>query len=334
MGTSSEMICKRGDIVFREGDYGNSIYRVLAGRVAVYAKYGTEEENLLAELGEGDYFGEMAVIEITYRSATIVAAEDDTRIAEIDASDLSGYLSEHVGEINSIVRQLSRRLRSLTVHYTEVCDTLRELGRLDTTQDHVNEGLMARIRKFARVYLMGRPTREELAEPHTAPLYCKRELAMHGEAYDELDVVFREGDRSDCMYYIHDGRVGIFTNYGTEKQKLLTQLTPEMFFGEMGIFEGRQRTATAVALEDDTFVELIYEKDLGELFLKNPAMAMMVLQHLSSRLRKLTVDYLKACRTLAETEKEIEATKQVLSSETLMRAEYINQLLLAPEVMF
>ncbi len=330
-----ERVYQSGEVIFSEGDYGSAIYKLLSGSAEVYAKYGDEEEKLLTELHEGDYFGEMAVIEITRRSATVVAGKDGAHVEMIDASDLSGYLSAHRGEINGIARHLSRRLRELTDDYIEVCDTLRELGRLDTSADRVSEGLMARIKKFARIYLLGDRREEPVQEPpETRAEKCDRALALRERVLRKGDVVFREGDRADCMYYIHEGRVGVYTGYGTDRQKLLTELTPEMFFGEMGLFESLHRTATIVALEDDTVAEIIRERDLDTIFAQNPTMALMVLQHLSGRLRRLTRDYLKACKTLAETEEEIEATKSVVTAETLARAAYMNQLLLAPEVIY
>ncbi|MBQ9458662.1 MAG: cyclic nucleotide-binding domain-containing protein [Oscillospiraceae bacterium] len=336
MGATREITFQKGGVIIREGDFDANIYKLLSGCAAVYANYGKEGEKLLTELREGDYFGEMAVIEITRRSATVVAAEDQTRVAQVDASDLGGYLSEHRSEINGIARHLSRRLRELTNDYTEVCDTLRELGRLDTSADKVEKTLLDRIKKFARVYLGARREEEETAQPvaHVAAQRFGRELALRGAEYRKGDVIFREGAASDCMYYIYEGRIGIYTGYGTENQKLLTELTPEMFFGEMGLFEGRLRTATAVALLDDTFVELIYEKDLDTIFDKSPKMALMVLQHLSNRLRNLTSDYLKACRTLADAERELDARKPALTKEMLARAQYLNQLMLAPEVLY
>ncbi|MBE7008800.1 MAG: cyclic nucleotide-binding domain-containing protein [Ruminococcaceae bacterium] len=335
MSETRETIYQKGDVIVREGDYGSDIYKILSGGAEVYANYGKPDEALLTQLHAGDYFGEMAVIEITRRSATVVAAKDGTRVADVDASDLSGYLSAHKGEIGGIARHLSRRLRELTGDYTEVCNTLREFGRLDTSADQVEQGLLARIKKFAKIYLLHQEP-EETAEPvvHAAAQKFDREMALRGVEYRRGDVIFREGADSDCMYYIYEGKVGIYTDFGTEKQKLLTELTSEMFFGEMGLFEGMQRTATAVALEDGTFAELICENDLNVIFEKNPAMALMILQHLSNRLRNLTVDFLKACRTLAETEKELEDMKPMVTQEMLVRAAYMNQLMLAPEVLF
>lgn len=338
MTQNGEKVFHTGDVIVREGDYGSAIYRIISGAAMVYANYEkreTEGLRQLAELHPGDCFGEMAVIEITQRSATVVASEDDTRVKEIDATDLSGYLSGHRGAICDIARGLSQRLRQTTEEYTEVCDTLRELGRLDQSGDRVNEGLLARIQKFARIHLAGMAADEpDSPDESFTNEGCDAELALRGEKYRAGSVIFREGDRSDCMYYIHAGRVGIYTGYGTKKQKLLTELTEEMFFGEMGLFEGLKRTATAVALENGTYMELIGENDLETIFEKNPALALMVLQHLSSRLRRLTKDYVKACEALAKAQTEIRDNDDTMTPELRARAEYLNQLLMSPEVLY
>lgn len=330
------IICRKGEVVFREGDSGTNMYKILSGSVAVYSNYGAEKEKLLAELHEGEYFGEMAVIEIRERSATVVATEDDTRLRVVDVYDLSEYLSENPDEIDSVARHLSNRVRIMTAVYIEVCDTLRELGRLNTSVDKVSEGLLERIRKFARIHFSSKaPDSEVDSEWRAAP------QAGHNEGYSlptavckKGDVIFRERDRSDCMYDIHSGCVGIYKNYGTDKQKLLTKLTEDMFFGEMGLFEKLHRSATAVALENGTVIEPIRENELSVLFAKNPAKVLMILEHLSGRLRQLTIDYLKACRTLAETEEQIKLSSTVMTPETMAQIEYMNQLLLMPEVVY
>ena len=43
------------------------------------------------------------------------------------------------------------------------------------------------------------------------------------------EIIFNEGDKSDCMYDIRLGRVGIYANYGTKEEKLLTELTKESY---------------------------------------------------------------------------------------------------------
>lgn len=79
---------------------------------------------------------------------------------------------------------------------------------------------------------------------------------------------------------------------------MLTELYPNTFFGEMGMINGSPRSATAVALEETT-LEIIFPRDLNELFEKNPPKAFMILAHLSGRLRKLTDQYMAACDILS-----------------------------------
>ena len=68
----------------------------------------------------------------------------------------------------------------------------------------------------------------------------------------------------------------------------------------MGMVDNAPRSATAVALDDDTTVEIIHPDDFAELFEKNPYKVDMILKHLSNRLRKLTAEYYEVCGKIAE----------------------------------
>lgn len=125
-------------------------------------------------------------------------------------------------------------------------------------------------------------------------------------AFQKGSVIFKQGDASDCMYDILWGKVGIYVNYGTPEEKLLTTLETEQFFGEMGMIEGLPRSATAVALTSDTKVRVITPESFQTYFQERPAKVLLIMQNMSRRIRGLTVDYLDACRTVAksaETEK-------------------------------
>ena len=64
---------KKGDVIFHEGDIGNTLYQINEGKVDIYLCYGESDQKLLTELTPGKFFGEMAVIEAYPRSATAVA---------------------------------------------------------------------------------------------------------------------------------------------------------------------------------------------------------------------------------------------------------------------
>ena len=129
---------------------------------------------------------------------------------------------------------------------------------------------------------------------------------MSAISFKKGGVIFKQGDASDCMYDVLWGKVGIYANYGTPEEKLLTTLETEQFFGEMGMIEGLPRSATAVALTNDTKVRIITPETFQELFRKSPARVLMVITNMSRRIRELTIDYLTACQTVA---KSVEAEK-------------------------
>ena len=120
------------------------------------------------------------------------------------------------------------------------------------------------------------------------------------QIYKKGQVIFEEGDKADCMYDIRWGSVGIYANYGTKEEKLLTKLSTDEFFGEMGLIDGEPRSATAVALEKDTRVEVINKECFGAFLEESPTKVLVIMQHMSHRLRKLTMDYVEVCGTVAD----------------------------------
>jgi CRP-like cAMP-binding protein len=114
------------------------------------------------------------------------------------------------------------------------------------------------------------------------------------------EVIFSEGDKSDCMYDIRMGKVGIYANYGTKEEKLLTELGKDQFFGEMGIIEGYPRSATAVALGDMTELTVVPKNDFEDYCKRNPEKTVLIMKNMSARIRDLTRGYLDVCHTIAE----------------------------------
>lgn len=121
------------------------------------------------------------------------------------------------------------------------------------------------------------------------------------------EILFRQGDPGDCLYDVVTGTVGVYTKYRTPEEKLLRKYSPDEYFGEMGLIDHAPRSATAVALEEGTCVSIVTEASFGEFFEKNPMRVMMVMQHLSSNLRRRTNEYVQVCKEihdLAEKEEQ------------------------------
>ncbi len=130
------------------------------------------------------------------------------------------------------------------------------------------------------------------------------------ERYGKGDVIFRCGDKAECMYEVLGGSVGIYADYGTPEEKLLTRVKPGGYFGEMAMVEGMPRSATAVALSMHTEVRVITWMAFGTFFRERPATVVVIMQNMGRRIRELTKDYTDACRAISELADRAEREKQ------------------------
>lgn len=124
---------------------------------------------------------------------------------------------------------------------------------------------------------------------------------MNLHMFKKDEVIFRQGDESRTMFEIRSGKVGIYANYRTEKEKQLAVLEPGETFGEMGLIENLPRSASAVALADDTEVEEIGAAEFSDYFEEKPVQVFLLVKQLSHRLRETSKNYEEACRTVSET---------------------------------
>ena len=73
---------------------------------------------------------------------------------------------------------------------------------------------------------------------------------MPSTHYNKGEIVFREGDISDCVYLICSGQVGIYTKNNEGKDIQITKLDENSIFGEMGVIDDSPRSATVKAESD------------------------------------------------------------------------------------
>jgi len=102
---AEEVQIEKGTRIFEEGEPGDSLYLIVRGGVRVHK--GTRE---VAVLGEGECFGEMAILDNEPRSASITALED-VQLLRIWSDDFYEMLADRVEIARGIFKVLSRRLR-------------------------------------------------------------------------------------------------------------------------------------------------------------------------------------------------------------------------------
>jgi hypothetical protein len=102
-----------GKDVFKEGEVGTEMYVIQSGTVEIYKRSRKGDEQILATLDKGDFFGEMSILEDVPRTAS-ARAKTECELVRINQTTFDEML-RHNGEIAvRMLRKLSRRLRETT----------------------------------------------------------------------------------------------------------------------------------------------------------------------------------------------------------------------------
>jgi CRP/FNR family cyclic AMP-dependent transcriptional regulator len=100
-----------GDVIFEEGSSGRELFVVLDGKIEI-AKISGAGKTVIVTLGKGEFFGEMAVIDGSSRSATAIAAAPNTRVMRINHARFVYLVSQQPAFALMIMDALSKRLRA------------------------------------------------------------------------------------------------------------------------------------------------------------------------------------------------------------------------------
>ena len=104
---AGKQIClKKGQVLFSEGSYQETMYIILSGKVEVYKKH-----KQIAVREAGEFFGEMALVESKPRSAS-VRALSDTEVLEIDKETFFNYFASNPKVVWAILKDVSIRNRA------------------------------------------------------------------------------------------------------------------------------------------------------------------------------------------------------------------------------
>jgi rubredoxin/CRP-like cAMP-binding protein len=140
----------KGDIIFAESSQGSEMYILRSGQVklTIGSEEGTAEVGILET--PGDFFGEMALVDASPRSATAVAEADDTQIEVLDQTALMDTLMESPQFALDLMRELSRRVRMGNILYLEVVKgTMAPFCRRNCLRKTMDAFTRSAVAKFA-----------------------------------------------------------------------------------------------------------------------------------------------------------------------------------------
>ena len=258
-----EKTFRKGEIIIKEGDVGKTLFYVQEGKAGVYVDYGKKNPFRLGFIEAGEFFGEMAILEAYPRSATVVA-ERNIVVTEIPGDDMNSFFAENPDLIVVLMKLLGKRIETMSADYIESQVLLKQLRDADEGK---KKSLFSKIKKHMDMY---QSNKNQLTEP-SKDLLSKELEAYKNVSSGELKslnkgmFIFREGKDEKCMYILHSGRVGIYNNYRSREEVLLSELDAVSFFGEMGIISDEPRAATAVVESSGVSVEVITRDDLQKM---------------------------------------------------------------------
>ncbi len=150
----------RGDALFDEGDAGDRLFVITAGKIKLGRTSSDGRENLLAVLGPGEMFGELSLFDPGPRTATATAVSD-AELVGLGHADLQSFLTGRPDVARHLLQALARRLRRTN-------DSLADLVFSDVP-GRVAKALLDLSRRFGRqtdagVLVAHDLTQEELAQ--------------------------------------------------------------------------------------------------------------------------------------------------------------------------
>lgn len=104
---------KKNTVVILDGDESDSLYLILKGKVKIFLTDEAGKEVILNYQTEGEYFGEMALLDDQPRSASVVTMEP-SEFAVLPKTQFLQCISKHPEIAMGIIQHLSSRMRTLT----------------------------------------------------------------------------------------------------------------------------------------------------------------------------------------------------------------------------
>jgi cAMP-dependent protein kinase regulator len=215
-----------GDVVVRQGDPGDALFLIESGAAEVRVSGSSGHSTLLATLGPGDFFGEIALVTGGERSADVVATSPLT-VMYLSAEAYGRFL-EHGSDVGQQV-------------------TRAAVSRMRDTAQRVPAAAGQ-----AQVDLTSVPDlfRVSAADANVLGTFMERVEVAEGT------LIVRQSDPGDALYLIIAGEAEVRVTNLSGQSVVVARLGPGEYFGEVALVTGGERIADVVALGPMTLARL------------------------------------------------------------------------------
>lgn len=110
---------EKNEVLFRQGDEGTALYIIMQGRIKISVSRRMDKVTL-AILGQGEFLGEMALLDGLPRSADAMAIEE-SQLYALNRKDFLSFLVNNENAVRAVLYSLSMRLRKTDDQLAEMC---------------------------------------------------------------------------------------------------------------------------------------------------------------------------------------------------------------------
>jgi CRP-like cAMP-binding protein len=250
---------QEGETVFNQGDEGDTMFIVQEGSVVVIRERdgaGT----VVASLKQGEFFGEMALVDQEPRSATVKTLEKTT-LVPITRDFFFKHSSRNIRFVQTVMETLGLRLEKVDKMLRWRFSSPENVPEYDASESADEPVSAVFLKSFS---------------PETRSII--------GARFEEGDQIFRQGQPGDTMYIILEGQVEI-SQEADDIMVVQARYGRGNFFGEMAALSGHNRSATARAVTSTVLLPITGEVFLGKVK-SHPEIAFHTVQILILRLRR------------------------------------------------
>ena len=142
---------KKNQVIFSQGEVATHMFEIVSGQVGIFMDYGNEAQKEIGILGEGDFLGELELIDSSTRIASAIVLEDGTTARKLTIDDFNDLVKEKPAKVILIIQQLCDRVRKLDHLYLDACSTIDEYLKAEEEKNPKSPSLIDRLKKFAAV---------------------------------------------------------------------------------------------------------------------------------------------------------------------------------------
>ena len=239
-----------GQSIIKEGDSSLDFYLIDKGRIEIRrtTPYGSYS---LAELGDGDVFGETSFLDRKARSGdawaldpTTIFAVSDVQLGKALESNQRFTLGIYWAMWKSLSSKLRKTNENLAQFFGKEGEPSPEQEKDDGDEANIKVGIQQK--------------RELFREQTLSPMEINFLATLSKERrFEANEYIFRDGEEGEHLFVVLEGQVMIAKDVGGAGEEALAFLGRGDYFGEMALIDKQPRSATAKAHTDGAVVLMI-----------------------------------------------------------------------------